>query len=353
MRQKTVVVLYGGRSGEHEVSLRSAAAIIAGLRQLEEFAVLPVFITKDGTWLLAEQRVAILPDPQVGGLYILEGENAGDVIPVDVVFPVLHGTYGEDGTVQGLLELARIPFIGAGVLGSAVGMDKILMKAALLSAGLPVGEYFWFTASNWEEERELMAEKIESKLGYPCFVKPANLGSSVGISKAYDREGLNAAVAEAVTYDRRILVEKFLQGREIECSVLGNDNPQASVLGEVIPCNDFYDYRAKYIDDNSRLVIPAQLPEGLMEQVKKLAVETFVALDCSGLGRVDFFVDEEQNQVWVNEINTLPGFTAISMYPKLWEASGVPFNQLLTQLVSLAIQRYTQKEKLKTTFDGL
>ena len=278
MRQRTVVVLYGGRSGEHEVSLRSAASIITGLRQLEEFDVLPVLITKDGTWLLEERRVAILPDPQVGGLYVLEGQNAGGVIPVDVVFPVLHGTYGEDGTVQGLLELARIPFVGAGVLGSAVGMDKILMKAALQSAGLPVGDYLWFTASSWEEDQDAIAEKIATELGYPCFVKPANLGSSVGISKAYDKEGLNIAVAEALAYDRRILVEKFLRGREIECSVLGNDDPQASVLGEIIPSNDFYDYRAKYIDDNSRLVIPAQLSDQLTDQVRKQAVETFVEI---------------------------------------------------------------------------
>jgi D-alanine-D-alanine ligase len=351
MNKRTIAVLYGGRSGEHEVSLRSAESIIAGLRQLGEFAVLPVLITKDGVWLLDGDRVAILPDPQVGGLYVLEGEKAGEVIVLDVVFPVLHGTYGEDGTVQGLLELAKIPYVGAGVAGSAVGMDKVLMKAALLAEGLPVGKFRWFTADAWKKEKEKIADEIADALAFPCFVKPANLGSSVGISKAYDRQALFAAVEEAFVYDRRVLVEKFLAGREIECSVLGNDDPKASVPGEVIPGNDFYDYHAKYIDDTSTLVIPAELSPELTEKLQELAVKTFVTLDCSGLGRIDFFV-EDDGQVWINEINTLPGFTSISMYPKLWEASGISFNDLLRQLIGLAMDRYVQKDSLKTTFDA-
>ncbi|MBT9166786.1 MAG: D-alanine--D-alanine ligase A [Syntrophomonadaceae bacterium] len=349
---KKIAVLYGGRSGEHEVSLRSAAAILAGLRAQQDLTVLPVFISKEGSWQLGGVRVAVLPHPGVGGFYVLEGENAGSVIAVDLVFPVLHGTFGEDGTVQGLLELAQIPYVGAGVPGSAVGMDKILMKAALLAEGLPVGPYLWFTGAKWLSDKELLAAQVEKELGFPCFVKPANLGSSVGISKAYHYEGLLNAVAEALIYDRRILVEKFLPGREIECSVLGNDKPRASILGEIIPANDFYDYTAKYLDNRSRLVIPANLPERMAERIRKIAVQTFVALDCAGLGRVDFFVDDQHGQIWVNELNTLPGFTSISMYPKLWEAAGLSFNDLLLELICLAEERFKQKEKLKTTFEA-
>lgn len=351
MKRKTVAVLYGGRSGEHEVSLRSAASIMEGLRAQPDLNVLPVCISKEGTWRLEDVRVALLPDPAVGGLYILEGQQAGQVLPVDVVFPVLHGTYGEDGTVQGLLELAQIPYVGAGVAGSAIGMDKILMKAALLAEGLPVGPYVWFTAAGWRLEQEKITRQVEEELGYPCFVKPANLGSSVGISKAYDRGELAAAVAEALAYDRRVLVEKFLPGHEIECSVLGNDEPKASVLGEIIPSNDFYDYNAKYHDDRSQLVIPADLPEEMTETIRRLAVRTFVALDCAGLGRVDFFADDATGDVWVNEINTLPGFTSISMYPKLWEAAGIPFANLLQELIALAEERFAQKAGQKTTFE--
>lgn len=351
MHKKIVAVLYGGRSGEHEVSLRSAAAILAGLQAQPDLTVLPVFISREGSWQLDGVRVAVLPHPGVGGFFVLEGENAGSVIAVDLVFPVLHGTHGEDGTVQGLLELARIPYVGAGVPGSAVGMDKILMKAVLLAEGLPVGPYLWFTGAKWLSDKELLAAQVEQELGFPCFVKPANLGSSVGISKAYHYKDLLVAVEEALVYDRRILVEKFLPGREIECSVLGNDHPRASILGEIIPAHDFYDYTAKYLDNQSKLVIPANLPEGVAEKVKEMAVQTFVALDCAGLGRVDFFVDDQNEQIWVNEINTLPGFTSISMYPKLWEATGIMFNDLLLELISLAEERFKQKERLKTTFE--
>lgn len=350
MSNQTIAVLSGGRSGEHEVSLRSAASIIEALRRQENVTVLPVEITREGVWLWEKTRVAILPDPAVGGLYILDGENAGNVVAVDVVFPVLHGTYGEDGTVQGLLELAGIPYVGAGVLGSAVGMDKILMKSVLRQAGIPVGDYLWFSAFQWDRNKDSLVSQSEKEIGYPCFVKPANLGSSVGISKAYNRQEFILAVGEALRYDRRILVEKHLSGREIECSVLGNEEPWASVPGEVIPCNDFYDYKAKYIDDRSELMIPANLSTQLEKKVTELAVETFLALDCAGLGRVDFFVDDNQEQIWVNEINTLPGFTSISMYPKLWEASGVSFDELLAKLVDLAIERFKQKDRLETTF---
>ena len=351
MTKKAIVVLFGGRSGEHEVSVRSATAIMDGLRAMSDYDVLPVFITKEGSWQLEGIRVAILPEPNVGGLFVLEGPKSGDVIPVDVVFPVLHGTYGEDGTVQGLLELARIAYVGAGVPGSAIGMDKILMKAGLLAAGLPVGPYLWFTGTEWERNEAALLVQVEEELGFPCFVKPANLGSSVGISKVYNPTELEKAVNEALQYDRRVLVEKLLTGREIECAVLGNNNPKASVLGEIIPCNDFYDYTAKYIDDRSRLEIPAKLAPDTMEKVRQMAIETFLALDCAGLGRVDFFVDEEKGEAWIIEINTLPGFTTISMYPKLWEATGISFNELLRSLIDLAQQRFAEKEKLKTTFD--
>ncbi|HHX75430.1 MAG TPA: D-alanine--D-alanine ligase [Firmicutes bacterium] len=349
---KKVAVLYGGRSGEHEVSVRSAAAVMDGLKQLNNLEVLPVFIAKDGTWLLHGNRVAFLPDPNIGGLYLLEGESAGQVLTVDVVFPVLHGPYGEDGTIQGLLELARLPYVGAGVAGSAVGMDKILMKAVLQAAGLPVGEYIWFTATGWTQRKQEYVATVGEKLGYPCFVKPANLGSSVGITKAYNSEELIAAVAEALQYDRRVLVEKMLAGLEIECSVLGNDDPLASLPGQIIPCNDFYDYRAKYLDDRSRLIIPAELPPETTEKVRELAVKTFTALDCAGYARVDFFVQVEEGRVWINEINTIPGFTAISMYPKLWEASGLPFPRLLQKMLELAEERARQTASLKTEYES-
>lgn len=349
--KKKIAVLYGGRSGEHEVSLRSAAAIMEGLRNLPDIEVLPVFITKEGSWQLNGSTVTVLPDPDINGLYILDGERAGNTVTIDVIFPVLHGTYGEDGTVQGLLELARIPYVGAGVAGSAIGMDKILMKAALVAAGLPVGDYLWFTAYHWHQEQAKWQAAVEEKLGFPCFIKPANLGSSVGISKAYNQQELRDAIEVALQYDRRVIVEKFLAGQEIECSVLGNDDPQASLPGEIIPSNDFYDYKAKYIDDRSTIVIPAQLKPDTITKVRQLVVETFTALDCAGLARVDLFVNEEQGEIWLNEINTMPGFTTISMYPKMWEASGLPFAELLQQLIQLAEDRFQQKEALKTSFE--
>jgi D-alanine-D-alanine ligase len=350
MTMRRIAVLFGGRSGEHEVSVRSAASIIAGLNSLGKFEVMPVMISKDGGWFYREVRVTVLPDPASRGLYILEGEETGRLLPVDLVFPVLHGPYGEDGTIQGLLELACIPYVGAGVAGSAVGMDKVLMKAVLSQAGIPVGEHLWFTAFHWQGQSETLACRVERELGFPCFVKPANLGSSVGVSKVYRAAELPAAVESALRYDRKVLVEKFLPGRELEVSVLGNDDPEASVVGEVIPCNDFYDYQAKYLDDRSKLIIPAKLSAELTEQVRGLAVSTFRALDCSGMGRVDFFADDVTGQVYVNEINTIPGFTSISMYPKMWEASGLPFAGLLDRLVELALERHAEKSLLETSY---
>lgn len=345
-----VAVLFGGRSGEHEVSLRSATAIIEGLSSLGKFEVMPVMINKEGGWFYRGVRVTVLPDPSRRGLYVLDGEETGRLLPVDLFFPVLHGPFGEDGTVQGLLELAGIPYVGAGVAGSAVGMDKILMKAVLRQEGIPVGEYLWFTVFQWRGQAKKLAARVERELGYPCFVKPANLGSSVGVSKVYTAADLSAAVDGALRYDRKVLVEKFLPGRELEVSVLGNEEPEASVVGEVIPCNDFYDYEAKYLDDRSKLIIPAILAPELAERVRKLAVSTFKALDCAGMGRVDFFADEAKGHVYVNEINTIPGFTSISMYPKMWEASGLPFLQLLDRLVELALGRYAERNLLETSY---
>lgn len=351
--RKKIAILYGGRSGEHEVSLISARSVMEGLSQLAEYEVVPVFITKDGEWQLHGNRVALLPDPSIGGLYLLDGESGNDIVSIDVVFPVLHGTFGEDGTVQGLLELAQIPYVGAGVAGSAVGMDKIFMKAILKAFGLPVGDYLWFTTTRWEKEKKELTADIAAKLGFPCFVKPANLGSSVGITKVYKESELEPAVEEALLYDQRVIVEKFLAGREIECSVLGNDKPAASLPGEIIPCNDFYDYKAKYLDDRSTLIIPAELKPETVKKVQELAVKAFLALDCAGLARVDFFVEENEQKIWINEINTLPGFTSISMYPKLWEASGLPFPELLRRLVELAEERAAKRARLRRSYTPL
>ena len=349
-RGKTRVgVIFGGRSGEHEVSLRSAESIIRSLDP-SKYDVVPIAITHEGRWLGSTNSVAMLsageaiqgaltsgepmavsPEPQANG-------------PFDVFFPIVHGTYGEDGTIQGLLELAGVAYVGAGVLGSAVGMDKDVMKRLLRQAGLPVGDY-WATRS---KDVDAFTREWNSKLPYPVFVKPANLGSSVGISKVHDAGELPAALALAAEFDRKIVVEKGLDAREIELSVLGNDHPRASIPGEIVPARDFYDYQAKYVSDDSRLIIPAPLTEPQVRQAQELAVRTFQALECSGLGRVDLFLEKATGKFFVNEINTLPGFTSISMYPKLWEASGLSYAGLLDQLIALAIERHAEKKKLRT-----
>ena len=376
-----VGILFGGRSGEHEVSLKSACSVMAALDEAK-YDIVPIGITREGTWLAGNDPmkalstgnlpggnvpVAVVPDPGVGGLIYLgsseteeisraaEGSGPPDFIPgkiekLQVVFPVLHGTYGEDGTVQGLLELAGIPYVGPGVLAASAGMDKVVMKMLFQQVGLPIGKYLFFLKREWRENREKYVEQIEKELGYPCFIKPANLGSSVGISKAADREQLIQGIEEAARYDRRIVVEEHLQGKEIEVSVLGNDEPEASVPGEIIPCNDFYDYQAKYIDDRSELIIPAELGEKLTAEVRSMAVKVFKAVDGSGMGRVDFFVDPLKETVVVNEINTIPGFTQVSMYPKLWEASGLSYSHLLDRLINLALERFQEKAELKTIF---
>ncbi len=366
MRRLRVGVLFGGRSGEHEVSVQSAASIVQALDPAK-YEVIPIGITKAGRWLvgaapqqflaagevrsdlaLPVQPTALLPDPTQPGLVPLDaGALAATGMPtLDVVFPVLHGPYGEDGTVQGLLDLAGIPYVGSGVAASAVGMDKALMKAVFRDAGLPVVDHLVVLRRELEADLAGVCRRIEARLGYPCFVKPANLGSSVGISKVHGSDELPSALAAAAAYDRKLVVEAAAEDcREIECSVLGNDEPVASVPGEIIPGREFYDYEAKYLDAGSQLIIPARLSETTTQVVRDLAVRAFRAIDGAGLARVDFFVHRQTEQVWVNEINTMPGFTRISMYPKLWEASGLPYPQLVDRLIELALERHADRRR--------
>jgi D-alanine-D-alanine ligase len=358
-----VGVIFGGRSAEHEVSLMSAAGILEAVDR-EKYEVVPIGITKRGKWLLADRATALLTgevpsaaqddeqrgpstalvaDPRVQALVRLDGGRA-ESLPesLDVVFPVLHGPFGEDGTVQGFLELAGIPYVGAGVLGSALGMDKVKMKESLRYHGLPVAEWLSFRRWQWREDRAGVLA-AGARFGFPCFVKPANLGSSVGVSKAHSPDELPVAIEEAFRHDERILVEAFVDGREIEVAVLGNHRPEASVPGEVVPSNEFYDYRAKYIDGKSELHIPAALPPATAARVRQLAIRAFMALECAGLARVDFFLRRPDLEPIVNEINTLPGFTPISMYPKLWEATGISYGELIDRLIRLAIERWEER----------
>jgi D-alanine-D-alanine ligase len=344
-----VGVIFGGRSGEHEVSLRSAESVIRALDP-SKYEVVPIAITQDGRWLSSTSSVALL---SAGELVqqALAGEQSMAIspeprrdAPVDVLFPIVHGTYGEDGTIQGLLELAGVPYVGAGVLGSAVGMDKDVMKRLLREAELPVGD-FWAIRSR---DVERFLREVAETLPYPVFVKPANLGSSVGISKAHNIGELPAALALAAEFDRKIVIEKGIDAREIEISVLGNDELRASVPGEIVPAREFYDYQAKYVSDDSRLLIPAPLDANQVRQAQDLAIRAFRALECSGMARVDLFLEKPTGKFLVNEINTLPGFTSISMYPKLWEASGLSYSALIDRLVELALERHAEKKKLRT-----
>jgi D-alanine-D-alanine ligase len=361
-----VGVIFGGRSGEHEVSLKSAKSIIDAI-DAERYEVVPIGITKEGRWLTSsdatlllpetvvaegDRQVALFGDPTRGELVRLEnGAGASPAGRLDVVFPVLHGTFGEDGTIQGLLELASLPYVGSGVLGSAAGMDKIAMKRLFRDAGLPIVPFEYFLRSQWEAGREAVLDRVESEIGYPSFAKPANLGSSVGISKATDRASLAAAIDEAARFDRRILVERGVDAREIEVAVLGNDEPRASLPGEIIPHAEFYDYETKYERDVAEYAIPARLSPDLTAQIQSLAVRAFEAVDAAGLGRVDFFVEGGTDRVYVNEINTMPGFTTISMYPKLWEASGVSYGELVDRLIELAFERHRETSRSVRTRD--
>jgi D-alanine-D-alanine ligase len=350
MTQLTVGLLFGGRSGEHEVSINSAKAIANALKtgdNTQKYRILPFYVQKNGVWSnssIAETILAkgqpLAPDQATP---VQLWQFPAQVSEVDVWFPILHGPNGEDGTVQGLLTLMQVPFVGSGVLGSAAGMDKIAMKDIFAQAGLPQVKYVTVNRaqiySNPSISSELYAE-IEAKLGYPSFVKPANLGSSVGIAKVRSRSELEAALANAASYDRRIIVEAGVNARELECAVLGNDHPQASVVGEITFDSDFYDYETKYTDGRSQMHIPAQIPEAIAAQIQSMAIQAFTALDCAGISRVDFFYVEATGEVFINEINTLPGFTAFSMYPQLWKTSGIAFPDLVDQLLQLAIERH-------------
>ncbi len=390
MEKLRVGILFGGRSGEHEVSLLSAASVLNAIDK-EKYEVVPIGITKDGRWLTAEHAENLLtgklmleprnlragdPDMTQPAAVLARGEavvvppepvhrehglipfqtdaspmrRAADrAINVDVIFPVLHGTFGEDGTIQGLLELADIPYVGAGVLGSAAGMDKDIMKSLFIAAGLPIVKHVTLLRSQWEKDPKKIERQV-AKLKYPVFVKPANLGSSVGISKAHNKKELGPAIEEAAKFDRKIVIEQGVGGskekaREIECSVLGNDEPAASVPGEIVPIKEFYDYNAKYLDEGSQLIIPAKLSKAETKKVQELAVKAFQAVDCSGLARVDFLMDPNTRKIYLNEINTMPGFTAISMYPKLWAASGIAYPDLIDRLIQLGIERHEDKKK--------
>ena len=365
-----VGVIFGGQSGEHEVSLVSAQGIMNAMDK-EKYEIIPIGITKKGRWLTSGEPMKLLqPAPSVppasGDAERAEPEtrellvrSRRDLVPgtreagfpqVDVVFPVLHGPYGEDGTVQGLLELADIPYVGAGVLGSALGMDKIAMKGVFKSHGLPVVEYVAFKRKDWERSPETVMELVEKELGYPCFIKPANLGSSVGISKVHQRGELAPALELAARYDRRMLAERAVNAREIEVSVLGNDEPIASVPGEIIPCREFYDYIAKYIDDRSELIIPADLPSEMTRRIQELAIAAFMAVDCAGMARVDFLLDKDTGDLYICELNTIPGFTPISMYPKLWGASGISYSELIDRLIELALERHADNSRSETSY---
>jgi D-alanine-D-alanine ligase len=386
MKKLRVGVIYGGRSGEHEVSVASAASIIKHLDR-SRYEPVPIRIEKDGRWTLADKAPTAISAADViehvrleGARPIRPGREAHLVahpgedtvlsierrtpsrdidatgaatvrgVGLDVVFPVLHGPYGEDGTVQGLLELANVPYVGAGVLGSAVGMDKAVMKTLFIARSLPVGPYIVVLRPEWSANADAITGRVTEELRYPVFVKPANLGSSVGISKAKSEADLRNAMELALQFDRKIVIEAAVRdAREIECAVLGNDNPQASVPGEIIPSREFYDYEAKYLDDASQVVIPASLSEAQASEVQRLAIEAFRAVDCAGMARVDFFVARASGRIYLNEVNTIPGFTTISMYPKMWEASGLSYPALIDRLITLALERHAEKQQLRTS----
>ncbi len=359
-----VGVIFGGRSGEHEISVKSAKSVIDALDPAR-YEVVPIAITQEGRWLMSSDATLLLPeavvstgdrsvalfgDPTRSDLVRLEdGAAASSAGALDVVFPVLHGTFGEDGTIQGLLELASLPYVGSGVLGSAAGMDKIAMKRLFRDSGLPIVDFTYFLRSQWDTERASILDRIEAEIGYPSFAKPANLGSSVGISKALDRESLAAAIDLAARFDRRILVERGIDAREIEVAVLGNDEPRASLPGEIIPHAEFYDFDTKYLSDVAEYAIPAHVPPDVADTIQRLAVQAFEAVDAAGLARVDFFVERGTDRVLVNEINTMPGFTTISMYPKLWEASGIGYGELVDRLVELAFDRHRESGRSART----
>jgi D-alanine-D-alanine ligase len=375
-RKIRVGVIFGGRSGEHEVSLRSGQSVIEAIDH-EKYEVIPLAITKTGQWLSPAAAMDLLPrattgllsrgmgenrealtivgDPSHSGLVAVgsEGERPVAALPVDVVFPVMHGTYGEDGTIQGLLEMANVPYVGCGVLASSCGMDKVAMKMLFREAGLPICKHLWFLRSEWERERAAVLRRVARELGFPCFVKPANLGSSVGVSKATDRRTLADAVDLAARYDRKIIVEEGLDAREIECAVIGNDEPEASQPGEYIVHDKqgaFLDYTEKYSNTGHvEFVVPAPIPKSVAARIRRMSVTAFKAIDGTGLARVDFFLRRDTGELLINELNTSPGLTEVSGYPKLWAASGLSFQQVIDRLIQLALERHKDKSRNETS----
>jgi len=366
-RKLKIAVLFGGRSGEHEVSLDSARSVLEVLNP-DKYEVFQVGITHEGAWLTGpEARLAfengkietltpciLLADPSKPGLHTSRQTEQGAILEhltdIDVVFPILHGTYGEDGTLQGLLEMADDAYVGAGVTGSSVGMDKGIFKDVMRAIGIPTAESIILLRSEIEQDMENALSRAEMVAAYPLFVKPANLGSSVGITKCNSRADLGEGLMEAGAFDRRILVERGLDAREIEVSVLGNDAPEASVPGEVLPSREFYSYESKYVDGTSGLVIPAPLPAETAEKIRRMAVQAYTAIDCAGMARVDFFVEKTTGEIYLNELNTIPGFTNISMYPKLWEATGLPYAKLVDRLIDLALERKADRDRTEHRF---
>jgi len=373
-RKIRVGLVYGGRSGEHEVSLQTAMSVARAF-DYGRYELVPFFIDKQGKWRSGLPLTA--PPESVERLMLGAGEidaaSGGDAEPatgasaivplvrgmlaeadreedgpaIDVMFPLLHGTFGEDGTIQGLFEMAGVPYVGAGVLASAAGMDKVVMKQLFLQNGLPVADFIYFTKYEWNKDRERIIAGTEERLGYPCFVKPANLGSSVGVSKARGREELEAAVEKALQFDRKVVIEEFVDAREIEVSVLGNDEPRASVPGEIVSSNEYYDYNAKYVDGKSVMIIPADIPPETAEEARAMAIRAFRAIDGSGLCRADFFLRKSDGKLLINEVNTMPGFTQFSMYPLLWKESGLSYRELLDELIRLALERFQERQSLK------
>jgi D-alanine-D-alanine ligase len=353
-----VGVIFGGRSGEHEVSLRSARAIVEAIDR-KKFDVVPIAITQEGKWLAPAHSAQLLPDsvhsllPSNTSSATADIELLGDSTQLDVVFPALHGPFGEDGTLQGLLEMADVPYVGCGVLASACGMDKVTMKSLFVQAGLPICKYIWFLRSQWKNNPAKVIRNVTGDIGLPCFVKPANLGSSVGVSRATDKESLRKAIDLAAEYDRKIIVEEELIAREIECAVLGNDEPKASLPGEYVVYDEaarFLDYTEKYANTgNVSFVVPAPLSKSMTTKIQKMAIRAFQSIDGAGLARVDFFLPRDGGELVINELNTLPGLTEVSGYPKMWEASGISFSRLLEILIDLAFERHREKSLTKTS----
>jgi len=346
-----VCLLFGGRSHEHEVSLSSATSIFNNLDQ-RKYRIICVYINKKGDWKIVSSPHLSIQELAAGSFYPFlpwGAKTLPQIIKADIYFPVLHGPYGEDGTIQGLFEMADIPYVGAGVMASALGMDKALMKTIFKAKNLPVVKHLILLELEWKKNREGILKKIKKEFSLPFFIKPSNLGSSVGISKVKDYTQTPKALRAAFSHDRKILVEEGIKGRELECSVLGNDNPRVTLPGEIIPYREFYDYRDKYLDGKTTFAIPAQLPSSVIKDIQRISLEAYRSIDCSGMARVDFFLEDKTGKIYLSEINTIPGFTEISMYPKLWEVSGLPFPRLVEELIKLGFERHQSKKRSQKT----